>query len=464
MTMNWTALLLDERFEPLGAGTDPRKPTKDSGTVYEEDIGRILNNAAFRRLQGKTQVYPLPAIDYYRTRLTHTIEVAHIAHVLGDLIGRHVLRHHPELAAKDVSRADFSDIAAGAAYAHDLGNPPFGHIGEYAIQSWFEVKKADPTFAARSATTLAYNDFLYFDGNAQGFRILTRLQGWRDKGGFQCSYALLGAYSKYPFSSGYASQDYAKFGFMHEDAAYAELIFGNKLELPLLDSSKGKKYARHPLSFVTEAADDICYLTSDLQDGVRAGLVEFKDLEPLFLSIAGQAGMSRRYPMLYSESPEQKLAFLRLTAVSSLIRDAAFAFASSYDAIMSGSFHSSLLESGKLTDSCAEMRKICRERIYIERSKIETEGAGYKIIQTFLSMFDEMVCHIVEKGADFGINKKLENLFHLMPREFRVRLRKGQPYQCYLAVVDYVSGMSDRYALELYQKLQGSSVVLGRMM
>lgn len=456
-----------ERYQPDGTKLEMHSSIEHLATGYEQDAQRIISCSSFRRLQGKTQVYPFPNSDYSRTRLTHTLEVAHAAHVIGGLVGKIVREKQPELfheAEKSHLKVpDFSDVCAAAAYAHDIGNPPFGHIGEYAVQSWFckkyDTKGVHPkTFERESA-----NDFLCFDGNAEGFRLMNRLQGWRNSGGLRLSSAVIGAFTKYPWPSEYASES-KKYGFAFQDREIAKKVFRDRLRLIEPDPSQPLKFSKHPLAYATEAADDISYLTSDMEDGVRASLLDFGDVEAIFLAISKGRIHAPRYDEVMNNETDDKLRYLRSSAASSLISSVAVAFSENYKSILAGTFEGTLIENTEHRESCNKIRKLSEEYIYYAREKIEMEAAGYNVIFGLLDVFSGMLEELFEKKSWEKLKKSDKNLFRLLPGQFRDRLNPNEPYSCYLVLVDYVVGMTDRYALELFQKLSGHSITIGRML
>ncbi|MFY9827700.1 MAG: dNTP triphosphohydrolase [Rhodoplanes sp.] len=256
-------------------------------SVFQKDAQRIIYSTQFRRLQGKTQVHPFPVYDYLRTRLTHTIEVGNVGRIIANQIEKELARQG------DLEYAScFGDITYAACLAHDLGNPPFGHVGEYAIQCWFSEMQTKSSIVAEVLSDEgAKNDFLHFDGNAQGFRILTRLAGSRDEGGLRLANATIASFCKYPYSSKYSTASKKKFGFYLEESSYADQIFQS---LGMIKDGTAV-YKRHPFAFITEAADDICYLTTDIDDAVRTGHVSFNTAEPLLVDICKKGDFLGRY-------------------------------------------------------------------------------------------------------------------------------------------------------------------------
>jgi dGTPase len=354
--MNWSQLLLKDRYTSDHVRAAPVDHPTSAVTVYVEDIERVLYSSPFRRLQGKTQVHPLPSFDSLRNRLTHTIEVAHV--------GRIIATHSAKVCCANGDRDFDQQIAGDAVYAaclaHDVGNPPFGHIGEYAIQTWFE-RRGSSVISEMLRNDEIKNDFLHFDGNAQGFRILTRLSGWRMAGGLQLSCSTLGAFSKYPYGSKQSTKK--KFGFMHDDRSAAQKIFTS---LGLL--TRGDKFCRHPLAFIVEAADDICYLTTDIEDSFRIGLLPFPSAQNLLRDIAEMGGHMPRYEELSTADFQDRIAYLRAGAVSSLIDAAINEFCNNSTQLLEGRYSQPLLNTSKYKPLVEKIRETC-ENLYT--AKIE---------------------------------------------------------------------------------------------
>ncbi len=485
--MKWKQLLCDDRYS---TGTGKRPPSEQNPAKinsFQEDSERIIYPSAFRRLQGKTQVQPLPRIDYVRTRLTHTMEVASAARLIANICGRYIVSNDDTVNWKKEFQRDpiglIIDVCVSAALAHDIGNPPFGHIGEYAIQSYFKEKKDEggETFSFLRDDQRAY-DFTSFDGNSQGFRILTKLQGWRGRGGLQLSYGVLGAFSKYPFSSIVGALKYGKdkFGFMHADRAAASQIFtelgmGRKVGLKLqgltadeIDNLEKRKvaleFSRHPLAWIVEAADDICYRTTDIEDAYRYKSISFEEAEKILKPLAESRGHMPRYADIPEKSYSDRLTYLRAGAVSALIEGCSEAFISSYDLIMDGRNETSLIMKSPFKEKVREIKALCEMKVYVQRDKMEVEAAGCHVIQGLIHEFGQMVVDLMGKKSASRLNMKGRALFNLLPLEYQMRLESGDGYESFLVIVDYVSGMTDNYALELYQKITGTSVSLGRML
>jgi dGTPase len=457
--MLWETLLTSERVHNVGRhGHKPPSSTADDvATNYQEDIERILYSPAFRRLQNKTQVHPLPKSDYPRTRLTHSLEVAQVARIIGTAIGKRLVPDKNKKFPKNHTPGDLGDIVYAACLAHDVGNPPFGHNGEEAIQSWFSENDDNPIVKAVLKDRTKKYDFLNFDGNAQTFRILTRLQSWRQEGGLQLSYAVLGTFMKYPFSSKVGETIYKKkkFGFMQEDAETACRIL-DKLGLKRLSSDH---YARHPLAFICEAADDICYRTTDIEDGYKAGVISFTDAEGLLRGLADGRYLGRYADV---ERDDDKIQYLRSTAISTLIDDVFNTFLHHrYGEIMEGKFDGGLLEVGKHKKQIDAVAEVCDKKLYVERSKMEIEAAGYHVIHFLLTKFGNMLKEYYRVGNDKDLSAQSRNLYNLFPKDNLQRRIAKDEYKLCCYLVDFISGMSDRYAVDLYKKISGIGISLG---
>ncbi|WP_161500005.1 dGTP triphosphohydrolase [Bradyrhizobium sp. AC87j1] len=453
--MDWKTLMSEERYT---ANTYVRRSVaRQIVSDFQLDAEKIIYTSVFRRLQGKTQVYPFPAYDYLRTRLTHTNEVAFVGKILGRGIGR-------RLSASErgnIDPEDISDVVYAACLAHDLGNPPFGHIGEEAIKTWFLREKTKPGSPFNSTLSDAHTmyDFLHFDGNAQGFRIMTRLSSWREEGGMRLTYAVAGAFSKYPFPSETSSPDKQKFGYMADDSDAARKIF-TALGMNNADGT----YSRHPLAFLVEAADDISYLTTDVDDAHRVKQLKFDDSQALLLKIVDMGNYADEYNAYKCNNEQDKISFLRSLASATLIEGAATAFLDNRSTILSGRFKEPLIKVSKFAGAATEIRTACEERVYLEKNKIQLEAAGFNVIIGLLDLFGTMIeDYIAKKGSVKDMNHKSRNLYSLMPEENRKRMVATDPYKCMVVLVDYVSGMTDRFALDLFQRLSGHSPALGKM-
>ncbi len=439
----WEKLLSSER---LGAG---KAPDTAERTAFQQDYDRIVFTSAFRRLKDKTQVFPLSKSDYVRTRLTHSLEASCVGRSLGAVVGREIIARHD---LKDVESGDFGAIVAAACLAHDIGNPPFGHAGEDAIREWFRnsglLDRHEFTPAQRA-------DFERYEGNAQGFRIVSRLQSPANPGGLQLSSAVLATFTKYPRPSAVDSdlpgKSGKKFGFFQQDAenfARVAKATGMVERLP------GQAWRRHPLAFLVEVADDTCYLIVDLEDAARLGFVPYKDAECLLADLAGSAASGGRLERLHD--PKERLEYLRAKAIGCLINGAAAVFLENETAILSGEFDDELLEKSPIARPLQAILKLAKETIYTARPALEIETAGFEVLGALLGLFTHAVEARAEvPGTRFTTRERM--LMKLLPTQF---LGHGgepdpDPYVRLLQVADFVAGMTDSYAVDMYRKLKG---------
>ncbi len=439
---------------------DPREripADAEDRTDYDKDYDRIVFSSAFRRLHDKTQVFPLSTSDYTRTRLTHSIEASCVGRSLGQLAGHRLCRQDVK-----VDPAHLGTLVAAACLAHDIGNPPFGHSGEAAIQHWAD-KELRRAGAERLFTSEAERqDLLRFEGNAQGFRILTRLQSRDQEGGLRYTVATLGAMSKYPCPStreGWerdkARVSQKKFGYFQDDAALAQQAFG---ALGLPEHAPGV-YARHPLAFLVEAADDICYAVIDLEDSVELKLIEPGEACALLDRIARRppSNDGRR---LERWEWEARLSRARSRAIGVLIHACVDTFAAEVRRMEAGEWETSLVDVREdVHAALGAITDLTRENGYWSERVLQIESAGFKTLGGLLDMF---AWAVVTDAPD----KEQKKLRQLLPLEYLQRPPRPEsdrkaaiaalsPYQRLLCVTDYVSGMTDGFAVELYQRLSG---------
>ena len=430
MSMNWHRLLSTRRF---GHGNAP--VPRPARSAFQKDWDRVVFSSAFRRLQDKTQVHSLPENDYVRTRLTHSLEVSSVGRSLGAAVGQVVRERGDDLG--DASPADVGAVVAAAAVAHDIGNPPFGHFGEDTIRHWFRDAGARHV-ADLSPTQRA--DLETFEGNAEGFRLVARLQNWRDDGGLRLTAATLGAMTKYPFGAAPAR---AKFGFF---AAEADLFRAVAEEVGLVPKNDG--WCRHPLAHLVEAADDICYRVVDLEDGFKLGRLGFEETEALLLKLLPQT--PSRYATV-GDAP-QKIAYLRAKAIGRLIDAAVTAFFDHEDAIMAGSFGGGLLEKTRHAETLKAMEQLETQRLFHSRERLELEIGAGEVLTTLLASFVNAVEDWAAAGfRDDPLSPRARALVHLLPAPPRFAAR----YDRLLAVVDFIAGMTDTYAVTTFRRLKG---------
>ena len=436
----WQKLLSADR---PGAGKAPGTPER---TPFQQDYDRIVFSSAFRRLKDKTQVFPLSRSDYVRTRLTHSLETSCVGRSLGAVIGREIIARH---GLSEVESGDFGAIVAAACLAHDLGNPPFGHAGEDAIREWF---RSSGVLDRHDFTPAQRTDFERFEGNAQGFRIVTRLQSPSNPG-MQLTSAVLAAFTKYPrpshLPSGIDGKSSAKFGFFQHDAAS---FIGIAQSTGLIERIPGVAWRRHPLAFLVEVADDTCYLIVDLEDAARLGFVPYRDAECLLADLAGDSVSGGRLDRLHDS--KERIEYLRAKAIGRLLESAAAVFLENEDAILAGRFDDELLQQSAVAAPLQAVLKLAKETIYTARPALEIETAGFEVLGSLLGLFSQAV----EAHAGFGrMTSRERMLLKLLPKQFLDYdgLPNPDPYIRLLQIADFVSGMTDSYAVDLYRKLKG---------
>lgn len=456
--MQWPMLLNWDRFNE-----ERRWSIEPARSPWQIDYDRIIFSSAFRRLQDKTQVFPLSGSDYVRTRLTHTLEVSTVARTLGTRAGEVILgRHGREVVdnrgksarLKDlVTPAEVGAIVSAAALAHDLGNPPFGHSGEDAVRHWFETSSRLKN-ARKAMTAAQQEDFRCWEGNAQGFRILTRLQLYKEKGGMRLTNSTLAAFCKYPCRSLDSLEgtekppaSRKKFGVFKADLGALNSI----AEATGLKRSTTKyAWCRHPLAFLMEAADDICYRVVDLEDGFRLQRVTYKTAYELLRGIATEVTDAR----LAQEPDERaKVAYLRAVAVRTLIEEASSVFADKEADMLTGKFDRELLTLTPSSELLKQIKTQMKKTVYKTQGVLETEAAGFHIIPGLLDLF----WSAVSADASERHHRRAHKVLQLIPEDYRGPRGHAadQVYERMLRITDYVSGMTDSFALSLYRKLNG---------
>lgn len=456
--MTWQALLSATRY---GEGSAQAEGREESPFLL--DLDRISFSSFFRRLQDKTQVHPLSQGARVRSRLTHSIEVASVGRSLGFAVGRRLAEAGHDLP-KGITPHDFGYIVQVACLCHDIGNPPFGHAGEAAIAHWFEENGA--SVFDEGMTDLQKRDFTGFEGNAQGFRILNRLDYYREEGGFRMTHAALGAFMKYPADcSDKTGKRLAgkKAGFCQSERAVFDEIAA---ALGLIKDPVDTVWCRHPLAYLMEAADDICYRVADLEDGVTIECVPFKDVEYHLAPLAwshkhGDSIEARRADLLshdwYQKKTEQeKLGFLRSKAISNLVKATVEAFMTAHDDLLVGAFEGELLDHTPFKEEAQACKNFARTAIFGTRQKMEIEAASFEVLGYLLSRFSKAMIDFEEKKGDITkvspYNRRLIALMDNPP------LLGAGRYETLMQVTDHVSALSDRAAVDLCNNLQGASL------
>ena len=440
--MNWQQLISNKRF----GLEEIHEARKDDRSEFQRDFDRLIFSAPFRRLQNKTQVFPLPGSVFVHNRLTHSLEVSCVGRSLGDSIANRLIAKHPELAETHVS--EIGAIVSAACLAHDLGNPPFGHSGEKAISTFFSEGKG---LALKSQLSpMEWDDFTHFEGNANAFRLLTHQFQGRRKGGFVMTYSTLASIVKYPYPSTLAGNK-SKFGFFlseEEDFRKIALELGIKR---LSQENEPAKYARHPLVFLVEAADDICYQMMDIEDAYKLKLLtskEAKELYQLYFDDKKKERVNEVFNIVEDEN--EQIAYLRATVIGILIKECTKVFIENEEAILDGSFEGALIKhiSPPLSEAYNQCTKVAVEKIYRSRDVLDIELAGFHVISTLLELMIDAVQSPEKAYSELLINRVSS----------QYDIHSPTLYGKIQAVLDYISGMTDVYALDLYRKIKGNSL------
>ncbi|MFA6624105.1 MAG: deoxyguanosinetriphosphate triphosphohydrolase [Fibrobacteraceae bacterium] len=427
----WDTLLTSLRY---GHPADPDPNRSD----FHRDYDRIVFSTAFRRLGRKTQVHPFSVNDHVHSRLTHSIEVSSVGRSLAITVYNLIKKNIP----RTLGEYQFGTIVQSASLAHDIGNPPFGHAGEAAIRDWF--RKNHDTEAFKNVSENEMKDFENFDGNAQGLRILTKLEYHFLDGGMRLTYATIGGMVKYPSLACYGTPTSV---FVTEEDLFREMW--NILGLP--ERERGK-WARHPLSYLVEAADDICYSILDVEDAIELGILQFGDVRGMFQYLCGpNVNIDKEY-MANRQNFRDFLSSIRGLAIQNLIDDVARVFADHYEQIMNGELDKSLiaLSTSDTTEGIRIGKRLGRERIYPDRRKTELEVGSYTTLSTVL---DALVSGVYEFSMYGKDSYRAERIVRLIGAE-----KLGQtlsPAESYHQVLDFVSGMTDNYATYLARQIGG---------
>ena len=447
--MSWASLLSSARLGASSARSAPMAGRSE----FQRDFDRVVFSSAFRRLQDKTQVFPLAESDYVRTRLTHSLEASSVGRSLGTLVAAGLQGRYPEIAALSISPSDVGAIVAAACLAHDIGNPPFGHSGEDAIRLFFEGHPAGQALL-EPLSPREQADFLQFEGNAQGFRILTRLQNPDNHGGLQLTLATLGAFTKYPrgalFEGESGPVSLRKHGFLAaEEELFTEVATGLAL------APRGTQaWYRHPLAYLVEAADDICYHVVDVEDAYRLGILRYEEVETVLTGIIADTDIADRLARMRDD--KGRIAYLRARAINTLVEQVADHFLAKEAQLRQGQYDVPLLSEVKAARGMEDLRTLGEERIYMAPPVVEIEAAGFEVLAGLLAIFTGAV----EARAANRLNAKGRMHLKLIPPQF-LEPQGGvhaDPYQRLLRVTDFVSGMTDSYAVSLYKKLTGISL------
>ena len=444
--MNWKQLISARRF----GMEELHREREENRSEFQRDYDRLIFSAPFRRLQNKTQVFPLPGSVFVHNRLTHSLEVSCVGRSLGNDVAKAILKRQPEL--RDSYLPEIGSIVSAACLAHDLGNPPFGHSGERAISTFFSegkgqsLKERQPDGQQLSAAE--WEDLIHFEGNANAFRLLTHRFEGRRKGGFAMTYTTLASIVKYPFSSSLAGKK-SKFGFFTtEEESYRKIA--TELGLTLLNEHP-LRYARHPLVFLVEAADDICYQMMDIEDAHKLKILTTEETKQLFMGFFEDERIEhiRETLRIVSDTNEQ-IAYLRSSVIGLLIRECTRVFLEHEPEILAGTFEGALIRhvAGKPAEAYEHCAKVSLDKIYRSRDVLDIELAGFRIISTLLELMIDAVTSPEKAYSKLLINR-VSGQYHINSPVLYERIQ---------AVLDYISGMTDVFALDLYRKINGNSL------
>ncbi|MBO6077419.1 MAG: dNTP triphosphohydrolase [Bacteroidaceae bacterium] len=442
--MDWERLISAKRLGMEGIET----LHKDDRSAFLRDYDRLIFSAPFRRLQNKTQVFPLPGSVFVHNRLTHSLEVACVGRSLGNNVSRGIIQQHPELAHTNIT--EIGNIVSAACLAHDMGNPPFGHSGEKAISAYFTEGKGQCLKEQFTHAPAQWTDIINFEGNANAFRLLAHQFIGRRKGGFAMTYSTLASIVKYPYSS-YLANGKHKFGFFDSEAPIFAQIADELGIICLSEPGKPLKYVRYPLVWLVEAADDICYLLMDLEDAHKLKIFSTEKTIGLMMEFLKPEEQEHAQSIVGMVTDvNEQVSYLRSKLVGLLVEECTQVFLENEQAILDGTFSGSLIK--HISDTprqayikCAELSK---EKIYRSRDVLEVELAGFRIISTLLDLMVEAVQNPDREYSKLLIDR-VSSQYDIKAQDIYNRIQ---------AVLDYISGMTDVYALDIYRKINGNSL------
>lgn len=490
--MDWVQLLNNNRIHGI---SKEDKNSIDPRSEYEKDVQRIFFAYPFRRLQNKTQVIPTPVFDFIHTRLTHSLEVGSVGNILGRIVGKVIIQRHKDFnkycLSTGITETDIGAIIQAASLAHDIGNPPFGHSGEGSISDYFNLlvnedtyrpyfftKEDDPSkFADYNISGLTkkhWYDFSKFDGNAMGFRIINN----KHYSGFNLTYATLATYSKYPRESYINSSlidpldDKKRVLLRNEDARASQKKFGffqseKELFSKIANSTTGVgliplgdddnlSWCRHPLAFLVEAADDVCNMLVDFEDGFRLGRFKFEEVREVLNDVVDLDLTSHKVYRNLADQKE-KVGYLKNKALFNIINDIAHIFIDNESNILSGNYDKPLIEDSKYINTKDTISKFLKEKLFVFRPILELETVGFEVIGGLMGLF------IMAVTEDSNLSPKhREKIIQLIPKQFQLtkhedRIQKNF-YLKILKIIDFVSGMTDTYAIQLFRSLKGIDI------
>lgn len=437
--MDWQQLISNKR---LGQ-EDLHIKRKDDRTEFKRDYDRLIFSAPFRRLQNKTQVFPLPGSIFVHNRLTHSLEVASLGRSLGDDVARYLQELHPDVYASS-HLSECGAIVSAACLAHDMGNPPFGHSGERAIASFFKEGNGQKYKSLLSKEE--WDDLIHFDGNANAFRLLTHRFKGRRTGGFQLTYSTLASIVKYPYPASLAGEK-QKFGFFRQD----ETTWKNIVEELGITQHANGRYARYPLVYLVESADDICYEIMDIEDAHKLKILSTEETQQLLLGFCDPERLDKiKWVLQQVEDTNEQVVYLRSCAIGALERECVRVFIAHEEELLKGEFEGSLIQhiEPRIHEAYVRCTHVSMQKIYHSKDVVDIELAGYRIISTLLDLFADAVMH-PERAYSQILLARVSSQYEIQAPDAYGRL---------MAVLDFISGMTDIFALDLYRKINGESL------
>jgi len=460
--MNWASLYSSRRTGDTRKSDRAYDPVRNS---FQRDYDRIIFSSPFRRLQNKTQVFPLPGSVFVHNRLTHSLEVASVGRSLGKAVGVAIAEKYKDEGSDftEFYRHELASVIASACLAHDIGNPPFGHSGEDAIRTYFlELEGEARKTIMNNLTENQYRDFTKFEGNSNALRTLTHSYNEPAPGGFRLTYATLAAIVKYPCASaeGFSSTGYIstkKSGFFDSEIA-TYLDIAHTLDIPRVDGFE-MVFARHPFVYLTEAADDICYRVIDLEDAHRLRIITLEEFKELFLPFFAEGSANDYNSRAYVEQkiegindPNQKVQFIRAAWIGLMIRKVARVFMDNEAALLEGTLQKDLLKCLSVDEQklVKKVNEFSVKHVYNYRSVVEIEIAGYDIIGGLLREFVGAALHPDKPRSG--------KMLQLVSAQFPLQLDGAHVYHDVQSIVDFIAGMTDLYAIDLYRKITGINI------
>jgi dGTPase len=447
-------MILNSLFTHQRTGNHPAIPA--SRTDFQRDFDRIIFSAAFRRLQNKTQVFPLPGSVFVHNRLTHSLEVSSVGRSLGSAVGDFIFHNFKgdlDKNAENFYQHNLHNVIAAACLCHDVGNPAFGHSGEDAIASYFEKNEKD---LKQKFTEKEWADLVNFEGNANAIRVLTHQQNGKDEGGTQLTYTTLASIAKYPCEAIAKKKGIIhrkKFGFFqNEKDTFLDIAKSVNL---IQESEEPTVFKRHPFVWLVEAADDICYNIIDMEDAHRLGIVSTSDCENLFFELIKSENQNTKRveeKLAILTNANERISYLRAKVINALINKSLELYQTNFSKILEGNLDKGLLDIYKSENkSLQEIESFSIDKIYNHKNVIEIENAGYNVMNELLNHFIPPILTAKDERKSYD-----KMALKLLPKQFLYE--DGSDYQKVLGVIDFVSGMTDNFATDLYRKIKGIDI------